>query len=654
MRGHSSSHTAELIGTRGGRCFIESFRDGQDFRATITRQELEDICEKCFRSITATTERALASARLAGTHINEVIAAGGSYRIPKLRRMLEDFFRVVPEIRYFNRQEAEVTGLAYMAPLLFNHPQTNTRGVPHRITATVVTPWSIGIGTGNGRLTRVLPRYSQFPANKRILITWECPKEVSSEAPLHVYEGDEQEAKWKLWLGPVDIAPLLPETINSNFKIQAKIILRRDSVPPYPESTICVTKILDGESSNQNRIEARLLGRPKSPGKVSPDFLDEKTIRPQQQASNTIQHPHPNSQVRAAHAEVFSPSRPQSMGDKPLFTQTGMTSSILHATAGVNSLSLDFSTILPRPHQVPTTPYTDMDFERISTYLRAQNHEAWSVVPRLFTVLTLIGRTDALNIFIQNVMDNMWFPFETRTLPLSLQTSTKSQFLNIQKVVYQGSKAHQLGSGAKSHALFDKDDCIPLISKRKLGRGAHGTVDKVISTISYKEYARKLFRKPRVGKQSFETFKTELDVLRRLLWLPGYGRAITARLADPAPRHKAAEHHRQGRPGISGRLRHCVQLWKPYRRHDHGRLGQTQIYAAPEVIRVEPRNEAADIWSLGCVFFEMATVIKGHLRENHFMPRTGSRYFFHNVEHLAEWAELLRNKGRPDDDLAFG
>ncbi|OCL13411.1 kinase-like protein, partial [Glonium stellatum] len=34
-------------------------------------------------------------------------------------------------------------------------------------------------------------------------------------------------------------------------------------------------------------------------------------------------------------------------------------------------------------------------------------------------------------------------------------------------------------------------------------------------------------------------------------------------------------------------------------------------YCAPEVIDYEPRNSSSDIWSLGCVFLDIVTVLKG-------------------------------------------
>lgn len=39
--------------------------------------------------------------------------------------------------------------------------------------------------------------------------------------------------------------------------------------------------------------------------------------------------------------------------------------------------------------------------------------------------------------------------------------------------------------------------------------------------------------------------------------------------------------------------------------------GFTRKYCAPEVAREEPRSSSSDVWSLGCVFLEMLTVLKG-------------------------------------------
>jgi serine/threonine protein kinase len=67
-------------------------------------------------------------------------------------------------------------------------------------------------------------------------------------------------------------------------------------------------------------------------------------------------------------------------------------------------------------------------------------------------------------------------------------------------------------------------------------------------------------------------------------------------------------------------------------------------YAAPEVIAYEARNNSSDIWSLGCVFLEMAAALRAldvEWIKNYFGER-GSRNF-HYHSNFAAIAELVEN-----------
>jgi len=80
--------------------------------------------------------------------------------------------------------------------------------------------------------------------------------------------------------------------------------------------------------------------------------------------------------------------------------------------------------------------------------------------------------------------------------------------------------------------------------------------------------------------------------------------------------------------------------------------GRTPLYAAPEVIQHKKCNSTSDIWSLGCVFLEMVTVLKGksiaQLRE-HFKARTESALFFNNYRSIQDWISLLENMSHIDN-----
>lgn len=71
-------------------------------------------------------------------------------------------------------------------------------------------------------------------------------------------------------------------------------------------------------------------------------------------------------------------------------------------------------------------------------------------------------------------------------------------------------------------------------------------------------------------------------------------------------------------------------------------------YCAPETAAYEPRNTSADVWSLGCVFLEMCTVLSGeplsHLN-THFRSEGSRSLLYHqNSKALDTWIIKLGSK----------
>ena len=69
------------------------------------------------------------------------------------------------------------------------------------------------------------------------------------------------------------------------------------------------------------------------------------------------------------------------------------------------------------------------------------------------------------------------------------------------------------------------------------------------------------------------------------------------------------------------------------------------VYCSPEVARCDKRNSSADIWSLGCVFLEMWTVLNGYSVQNmrqFFKLKTESYRFYQNIPYFEEWESTLR------------
>ena len=87
-----------------------------------------------------------------------------------------------------------------------------------------------------------------------------------------------------------------------------------------------------------------------------------------------------------------------------------------------------------------------------------------------------------------------------------------------------------------------------------------------------------------------------------------------------------------------------------------GRAGfGTPKYCAPEVAAALPRDSSSDIWSLGCVFLEMVTVVKGRTPEDmeSFFDSHGSQASFvrDNRRAYQQWIDSLKGSPSKADNI---
>ena len=71
---------------------IDSLFDGEDFNAQITRARFEDINATAFKSTIAPVEQVLKDSGLDKAKVDEIVLVGGSTRIPRIQKLLSEFF----------------------------------------------------------------------------------------------------------------------------------------------------------------------------------------------------------------------------------------------------------------------------------------------------------------------------------------------------------------------------------------------------------------------------------------------------------------------------------------------------------------------------------------------------------------------------------
>jgi serine/threonine protein kinase len=77
-----------------------------------------------------------------------------------------------------------------------------------------------------------------------------------------------------------------------------------------------------------------------------------------------------------------------------------------------------------------------------------------------------------------------------------------------------------------------------------------------------------------------------------------------------------------------------------------GLIAKSRKYCSPEVYDGEPQGRAADVFSLGCVFLEMATILCNisldEFAEHRSQDTDGDDSFHDNLRRVEEWIELFR------------
>ena len=97
---------------------IDSLFAGEDFESSITRTRFEELCSDLFRSTLETVEKSLRDAKMDKSAIHDIILVGGSTRIPKIQKLISDFFNGKDLNKSINPDEVVAYGAAVQAAIL--------------------------------------------------------------------------------------------------------------------------------------------------------------------------------------------------------------------------------------------------------------------------------------------------------------------------------------------------------------------------------------------------------------------------------------------------------------------------------------------------------------------------------------------------------
>ncbi len=191
---------------------------------TMTRAELELLTSELIDRSLEPCRKALNDAKLTAADIQSVVLVGGMTRMPAVQKAVKEFFNKEPN-KGVNPDEVVAAGAALQGAALEGESNVEMLLLD-------VTPLSLGVETGGGVFTVLIPRNTTIPTERNEIFTTSVDNQ--NFVPIHILQGERPMAADNRSLARFELTGIPPAPrgvpkISVTFRIDANGVVSIDA-----------------------------------------------------------------------------------------------------------------------------------------------------------------------------------------------------------------------------------------------------------------------------------------------------------------------------------------------------------------------------------------------------------------------------------------